>query len=721
MWIIVAYAVILAIFVNLSISRSMVIGVIASIVYFLINGVFLAQMFSKRESLFSSLVFGMMLLIALLGLVSWLIMIIYNLDIVRSVIALCLVTTVASAVKLRTESIPWRLKRIRIKFRLPTPLEILSLLYLLMIFFSFYLLLLSRSGEAYTVWEVIHPAFIPVFFVTTVLIFALVFSSIDVKFKLLFIVTHSIICHTLFVIVFPAGDLSGQQLTLGKSRLVYDNVVMHGIGWPQESILSQIYYWFKGYNFQAALSVIFARMFAIDILWVHLLLVPVLSSTFFPVITFIVTKAIGKDETVAALAGILVSVFPNTVFWGAISVENSLGFIFFYGSLCFFLKYLFSKESKGWIVMMTFSFVSFLAHFLTGIMSFSFLLLGMSLQRYESNKITSPTTTKMLLFVPLIFCAVLLPFALIYLKIFHPTYTYFSLAKMNNLPAMEIVLLFLFGRYIYYSPQGVLISVFAPVLGFLGMMYVLKERAKKTFEKIYGVRSLFLMLGFLIILVDYRILNFLLVGVPFREERLWMFRDMLAVPFLAVMVNSIISFLTKTRLPFLTRLRWRVNISRVVVYGLTLVFLAGWTTASVYTGYPQYGPLQTTSYELEAVKYIEKTTSQRYIVVCDQWMIFAGEILVGFANPRAYYFSSKDPQGVTLFLKMKDNPSNDTLTEAMKYNNSTVAYFIIEKPRLGTETYNLIIDQAQQSGLQTYQTFSYQGEEKLHIFYYKEQ
>ena len=69
---------------------------------------------------------------------------------------------------------------------------------------------------------------------------------------------------------------------------------------------------------------------------------------------------------------------------------------------------------------------------------------------------------------------------------------------------------------------------------------------------------------------------------------------------------------------------------------------------------------------------------------------------------------------------MKNNPSNETLIEAMKTNNATVAYFIIEKPRLGTETYNALINKAQQNNLHTYKIFYYpEGEEKLRIFYYQ--
>jgi len=73
---------------------------------------------------------------------------------------------------------------------------------------------------------------------------------------------------------------------------------------------------------------------------------------------------------------------------------------------------------------------------------------------------------------------------------------------------------------------------------------------------------------------------------------------------------------------------------------------------------------------------------------------------------------------MNFLIEMRSAPSNETLAEAMKTNNATVAYFVIEKPRLGTKTYNQIIQRAQQNGVPVYRTFSYKGEERLRIFYH---
>ncbi|UCE16430.1 MAG: hypothetical protein JSV12_02110, partial [Candidatus Bathyarchaeota archaeon] len=172
-------------------------------------------------------------------------------------------------------------------------LRVSEILYLFLVVLSFYLLLLSRTGEARTVWEVLHPAFIPTVFVATSLLLSILLASEKVAYKLLFTIVHSILIHSLFSIIFPAGDLSGQQMDLGRIRLVYDNAVLHG--WPPypiESIVYRIYQGFRGINLQAVLSVVLARMFSIDLLWIHLSLVPVLWGVFTPIVAFLTTKTL---------------------------------------------------------------------------------------------------------------------------------------------------------------------------------------------------------------------------------------------------------------------------------------------------------------------------------------------------------------------------------------------------------------------------------------------
>lgn len=92
----VSYVTILIIFINLSFTNSLWVGAPASLAFFWINGIFLGRTFFENETLFVRFMMGNLLLIAFLGLASWLVMIAYNLDVLRSAIALSIVATACS-------------------------------------------------------------------------------------------------------------------------------------------------------------------------------------------------------------------------------------------------------------------------------------------------------------------------------------------------------------------------------------------------------------------------------------------------------------------------------------------------------------------------------------------------------------------------------------------------------------------------------------------------
>ena len=613
-------------------------------------------------------------------------------------------------------------------------LRTVELLYLFLLALSFYLLLLSRTGEASTVWEVLHPAFIPTLFVATSLLLTILLASEKVPYKLLLIIVHAVLIHSLFPIVFPAGDLSGQQMVLGRTVLVYDNVILHGERlappWTLETVQSQIFVRFGGTNFQAALSVVFARMLSIDVFWVHLFLVPVLWGVFAPIAAYLTTYTFTKNKKVAVLASLLLSAFPYVTYFGAISAPNSLGYIFFFYSLYFMLKNLYSNDSKATFLMLTFAFFSLLSHYLTGIMSLSLLILTLAFKVYRGEK-SSSTTAKISLAASFSFCVSLLPLSLIYLRFFRPGSYALTLNKFYELPFEEIVGLFLIGDLTYGFDLGTtLLVVIGPALAFLYMIYLL-YRLKKNPTTKFRIHLLFLFAAFLMMLIDYRILKLFMEGLPLNEERLWVFQGFIAVPFVALAiykaVSSVNTFLKEHYPPAISIAGLRSLSKRHVPRVLALLFtmnvvipmvLGGWITFSLSAAYPQIAPLQTTWYELEAAKYIEENTKEKYVVIGDIWTIFAGEMIVGINNPRAYYFGEYNKTGYDLFTSMRLDSSPQWMILAMNYTDTTVAYFIVTEPRLGTEEYNRLVTQALQNDLQVYSVF---GEGKLHVFYYEKE
>ena len=612
-------------------------------------------------------------------------------------------------------------------------LRISEILYLFMVIFSFYLLLISRTGEARTVWEVLHPFFIPTLLAATFLLLTILFTSEKVPYKLAFIIAHSILIHSFFSIVFPAGDLSGQQMILGRTRLVFDNAFLHGWTWPMP-IQLRVFEWFRGGTFQAALSVVFARMLSLDLLWVHLFLVPVLWGFFTPIAAFLTTKAIGGDAKVALLSSLLISAFPYATYFGAISVPNSLGFIFFFYALHFMLRYLDSDDSKTKILMVILSFFSLLSHSLTGIISFSLLLLALAFKSYRSEK-TSPITARVSLAISFLISVSLLPLSLIYLRLLYPTFnTGFTLDKFYELPIEEIVGLIFLGEVIYgFDLKAILLIVIGPAIALLWMVYLLYKLKRNPADK-YRTQILFLSAAFLMILIDYRILKLFMEGLPLNEERLWVFRDFIAAPFVGLAIYAIISSLRTSlkahSLPNLSVSSLKASSKGKILRVLGLLFtlnvlipvtMAGWVTVSLSVAYPQASPLQTTWYELEAVRYIEENTHEKYVVIGDVWTIFAGEVIVGVNNPRAYYFLEFNKTGFDLFFNMSEDPSPQWMLRAMTLTDTTVAYFVVTEPRLGTEDFNYIVSKALQNGLQIYGPTDGFGNGRLYIFYHEKE
>jgi hypothetical protein len=602
-------------------------------------------------------------------------------------------------------------------------LRSIEILYVLFVILSFYTLVASRTGEAQTVWQGLHPAFLPVLFVATSLLLVVSLSTGNMALKMFFIMVHSILVHSLFSIIFPAGDLSGQQIILGHIRRVYDNTVLHGLsGWPSRSLLILIVESLEGSNLQAVLSTIFARMFSLDIFYVHLYFVPVLWGVFVPFGSFLVAKSLSGSEQVAILSALLASAFPYTIYFGAISVPNSLGFIFFLYSLYFMIKYLSTSDSKTSYWMVAFSVFAFLSHFLTGFVAFSLLLLTIGFKSYKTDRVALPASAKTALLSAFIAAVSILPLSFVYLGFLgYPVRATFTLSKFSDLPPQEIAGLFLLGELIYgYSLGQILLVIFGATIAVFTMIYLIFRSGGAHMGK-GRIPAYFLMASFAVMLVDYRILKIFMDGLPLNAERLWVFQDFLAAPFVGFAFYSITSWaktLLKVARGMPERRTLRVSGLLLTLNILIPIVLSGWITFSLTAGYPQIAPLQTTWYELDAVRTIDSNAPGRYVVIGDVWTIFAGERIVGVHNPRAYYFEEYNKTGYDLFASMTGNPSQEVMLQAMNQTHTTVAYFIVTQPRIGDELFYSIVARAEQNGLPLYGVF---GDGKLYVFYYEKQ
>lgn len=608
-------------------------------------------------------------------------------------------------------------------------------LYFFMIGFLFYTLIMGRSGEIYTVWQAMPLFFIPAFFGATILLLAIVFSTSErVEYKLLFVIMYSILSRSFSAIVFPAGGVGPQQGEgLSATRLLFESTIRDGWApWPPNNILILLFNWFRGENFQSVLSVVSARMLGVDVFWAHVWLAPMMWGVFVPVCIFALTRILGGNETTSVLASLMITAFPVTIVWGTFSVPNSLGYIFFLLSVLFFITYLSSRKPKILLLMAIFVVCSLLSHLLTGIVTFSLLLLTIAMRAYESEKREAPLAAITSLVFGFLLSTVLLPLSLLSLRVIYIRYVYFSLNVLVGLPPTEILSLLVLGEYANFRIEAIPVFLAGPVLGFIGIVSSLRRAQKKGIDRRASL-SLLLLLGYLMVLVDHRILKLFVVNTPFNAERLLVFQYLMIAPFVALFINSVVSYLQKngTRLfrkkinppSALGIARTRLSMRQIGVYSVIAIILASWLTASAYYAYPHSSFLQITDYEIEAARYIETSTNKTYIVICDQWFAYAGGMIVGINNTRAFYFSAASRVGIELFNAMRKEPSGDTMNQTlalMEQDNLHfgIVYFVVEEPRLGTDEFNRVIANATENNVNVYHTF---GNGKLCIFYYQRQ
>ena len=98
---IASYASILTIFLNISTVQSPIVGIAASIIFLFINATFIGQALFQNHNFFTKFLLGTLLLIVILSLVGLAITILYNLDNIRTAIALSITALLTSVLNRR--------------------------------------------------------------------------------------------------------------------------------------------------------------------------------------------------------------------------------------------------------------------------------------------------------------------------------------------------------------------------------------------------------------------------------------------------------------------------------------------------------------------------------------------------------------------------------------------------------------------------------------------
>ena len=522
--------------------------------------------------------------------------------------------------------------------------------FLLSVAIAFYVLLLARTGEGViSVWLTIPDFFLPVFFLSSLcLVIILFFTEIHIEVKLSLISVYSFLSHSLFLIVWYPGRYGDPWSHLGQARFIDKTGTFYAYDWLiSQRLMADI----VKYKAQYALVGFFKRMFSLDIYWVHVFFIPLLWSIFVPIFLYKIAELLATKKTkmFPFLTAISACLFSPLIYWGTISVPNSLGFFFLLFSIMLLLYGLDTGSKRLWFLSLLASGAAFFAHPQTGILAFVFVFGAVIFQgRLHS----------------------ILKIAFLFL--ISAVYPYVSCLQgatfsVDGLLSLENVLSF-------QSDITTLLLIFA----FLGLVFSIKGTLVK------GKGAIMLFLFYMIAAANYYVSMYGMKNtlVP---DRILPITALLLVPFAALGLVVITNFL-RVGFSQVKPNRWMKVVSpRAFALLMVCLFLSLQATSALYETYPrqEITEVQPTAYEIEAVQYIDSTAPGRYIVLGDTNLATIAEGFLGIdytygAGARGMFgIPQWDWWSMELYSKMGRSPSVSVLEEAMIKASVGVSFFVV--------------------------------------------
>lgn len=556
-----------------------------------------------------------------------------------------------------------------------------------------WLLLSGRTGEgSSSVWLTIPNLFVLAYFVAALsLCFLLFFTDLPIAIKLVLVCVFSFLSHSLFVMVWYPGRYGDPWAHLGEARYI----LRTGRPYAYYQIL-QFHLWVDLLKFKAQYSLVtfFTRMLNFDIYWVHTLLVPILWSVFTPLTAYKIaeTLAVKKRKVFPFLAALVTVLFTSLVLWGAVSVPNSLGFIFFFFLITLLLLWMKHRGKRLWLIALLTTAAVFLAHPQVGAFAFMLFLLVSTIQK---------TPKKAIWVLSFLFILTLYPIALILNNAYLAPMGMFAI---NNFIALQSEI-----------PQ--LLLVFAIV----GLVWGIRD----GFADFKFASLLFVF--YLVILFEYYLSKYGMTNLPYGAGRILVMADFLLVPFAAMGILGLAVSLRRVLFPneqsrssnLLSRRISARTSSRILGLLLITLFLSLQAATVLYQAYPQSElvKIQPSEYELEAIQFIDSNSPDRYVVLCEP--SFASLATAFLGADYGYFGSGRGVFGIPewtypteqMYLQMIKTPSIGIMQEAISFAQADISYFVIS-------VRNPDFDKISRSALEIFPAYSAFGNDQLFVFWY---
>ena len=545
---------------------------------------------------------------------------------------------------------------------------------------------LAFSSWSNTLYPSMNPLLMPVFLLATFFLLLLLVnggSPLQTRDKFVLLIVHSFLTRMISIIVYFPGISGDNWQHLGRERAwdIFGQYYLLNIPKiaPEMASIPRRMYTVQRSIMQQSLVVTLAKMLQCDIYWVHLLFMGVLWSFFVPLIAFKISKMLGGSERASLLAGFLVSNAPILLLWSSYPVPNSLGLFFAFITIYFALRCISDGKRKDIFLLAVAALSSLLTHPLTGSVAVSVVLLTFAFKKYLARKESSRVLTQLPMFLGFAISVVLPASLSVSLRLIYPAGdAYFSFDKFLAYDIYQLI----FAEYSTSTFMKGLLELAILGLGVAGMIFYQKLSKRREL-------SLFLILLFVSLVLQHRVLYYFVENPLFGPSRFYIFLPLFAGLFAALLLDySLSSFrlgLPNKLNPLpelkIKRLLAPERILTLFVISIGLSALLVEASLSDFRHVSSYGPVARVSLDsMEAVRLIHEEyerTGERYAVVGDSNSVDAGVGLVGSVNPDEFYVIGTY-KGLYV-TALKDHTSPDPLIQTGSINNSSMVYLIVAK------------------------------------------
>jgi hypothetical protein len=536
-----------------------------------------------------------------------------------------------------------------------------------------------------------HPLLLPIFFLLGVLLFLIVVRDnlpLSTGVKLAFVIAYSFLANLIHVaLLYPVltGDLA-YHLAVERS---WDKFGIHYfLLLPVEAQLQQIQGFFNRlYIFQRGaaqygLVVSLAKMLRVDLFWINALLIGLLWSFFVPIIAFKVTKTLKASDRTSLLTGILTTNLPILMLWSWKSAGNVFGLFFFFIAIYFLLKsFSINAKRKHIFLALLASVVSALCHPMTGITSFSLVLLAFGIKDYYNPRRFSFSMALPNLALGFFMVVLSLPAMSVLLGLVYPTYSQFSLQKILSIDVYHLI----FAEYADYTIVSALTYVSTTVLAIVGMvMFNAGEEEKEP--------RLFLIMAFIALVLQHRVFYYFIEKPLFGIHRLYALEPFVIIPFAAIAIDYFLrsqksspskvgSYKSSTKKKSIFSVMFpskEVLPTLLICISLSALLIQGHVSSfenDVHEPYSIVSPFSMKAVTLIHEEYLRN--HKRYVVISDPITQHAGLALVGRYNPEELYL--EQTTNTELFVEAVRQTSRQTLLKAAEFNGASLVYLTIFK------------------------------------------